>query len=225
MRPFVLTPRLRKIADLVPPDSVIWDVGTDHGKLPAWLLFNDRIKQAFATDISDAPLKSANRTAASYRVGDRMRIFCCDGLADEALLQAEVIIIAGMGGQTIVDILRKTEPGSTSGKLLLLQPMSSDENLREFLYSNNYTILNEYLVKERNWSYLIIEAIGDGIPEDYYFLDTRIGKHLIHDDNFNIYITKELKRLRAEISGCTGKEREQIDAAIFKLTRLKEEFK
>ena len=80
-RTLTLQPRLRAIADLVPPGSRLADVGTDHGYIPAALLLEGRIAEAIASDIGREPLEHAARTARQWGVADRMELRLCDGLA------------------------------------------------------------------------------------------------------------------------------------------------
>ena len=140
-------PRLQAIAGLVPRGSrCLADIGTDHGYIPAALLRIKKIDQAIAVDISEGPLARARRTAERYGLEERVDFRLGDGLSVLAPGDADVIVIAGMGGDTIVDIL-SAAPWSLYGPLLLLQPMSRAELLRKWLWKRGARLCSEQLVQ------------------------------------------------------------------------------
>jgi tRNA (adenine22-N1)-methyltransferase len=97
------------------------------GRLPVWLLQNGRIASALAADIRPGPLESARRTAAEAGVYG-IRFLLCDGLEGVGPDEADTVVIAGMGGDNITEILRRA-PWVGEGVLLLLQPMTKAEEL------------------------------------------------------------------------------------------------
>jgi len=158
-----LTPRLQAIADQVPSGSVFADIGTDHAYLPVWLLLNGRIDSAIAADLREGPLARARATAAQYGVTDRVSFRLCDGLTGICAGEADVIAIAGMGGETIASILAAA-PWTRCCKLFL-QPMTSFPDLRLWLQQNNYVIEEERIVREGNRLYSIWNVIGGAMQE------------------------------------------------------------
>ena len=158
-RTLTLQPRLWAIADLVPPGSRLADVGTDHGYIPAALLLEGRIGEAIASDIGREPLEHAARTARQWGVADRMELRLCDGLSAIAPGEADTVVIAGMGGDNIVDIL-SAAPWTREGTLLLLQPMSRPETLRRWLPENGYAVTAEELVLDKGTIYPILSVRG-----------------------------------------------------------------
>jgi len=153
-----LTPRLQAIADQVPQGSILADIGTDHAYLPVKLLLDGQIRSAIAADLREGPLANARETAAQHGVTDRISFRLCDGLTGINPGEADVIAIAGMGGETIVSIL-SAAPWTRNCKLLL-QPMTSFPELRSWLQSNGYTIEKETIAREGNRLYSIWAAIG-----------------------------------------------------------------
>ena len=137
-----LQPRLRRLAELVPAGCRLTDVGTDHGYLPVSLLQQGRIASAIASDIGAEPLEHARRTAMQYGV-DGMDFRLCAGLSGVAPEETDVIVIAGMGGETILAILQAA-PWTKDGRhCLLLQPMTKTADLRRWLVDNGYTFTGE----------------------------------------------------------------------------------
>lgn len=152
-----LSPRLKLIASLVPYGSVPVDVGTDHGYIPAWLLKHGVVSRCLATDINKGPLASAERTLADAGVRDRCELILCDGLAGCTEGCADVVIIAGMGGDNISGILERA-PWTRDCELIILQPMSKAEKLRSWLCVNGYGIFDERLVMDSGKIYPVICA-------------------------------------------------------------------
>lgn len=160
-----LQPRLRRIAEAVPDGARLIDVGTDHAYLPVWLLLEGRIPHAIASDIRRGPLERARRTAEAHGVAARMDFRLCAGLERIAPGEADAVVIAGMGGETIVSILSAAPWLRESGVVLLLQPMTKAEALRRYLTENGFRIVSERLVEDRGTIYAVLRAeAGQSAP-------------------------------------------------------------
>lgn len=112
MRPVELSPRLLAIAHQVPLGARFADIGTDHARLPVWLLEHGRIPSAIAADLKEGPLSRARQTAARHNLTERISFRLGDGLTPLGPEEADAVAIAGMGGETIASIL-----GSSVGHL------------------------------------------------------------------------------------------------------------
>ena len=155
-----LTPRLRTAAELVPAGARLADVGTDHAYLPAALLLEGKIPSAIAADLRRGPLLRAKETAARYGCGDRMSFRLCDGLQGVRPEEADAVAIAGMGGETIAQILAAAPWTRERRTPLVLQPMSSLPDLRKWLQENGYQILEERLAREEDALYVVLSVRG-----------------------------------------------------------------
>lgn len=158
-----LTQRLRAIAEQIPQNARLADVGTDHGYLPVWLLLNGRIESAVAADLREGPLERGKETARQYGLSDKISFRLCNGLAGIVEHEVDTIVVAGMGGETIAAIL-EAAPWTREGKLLLLQPMTGTFQLRSWLQSHGYAILNEVLAQEGKRLYSIWIVKGGAAP-------------------------------------------------------------
>jgi len=150
-----LTPRLQIVADLVPSGTKFADIGTDHAYLPTWLILHGVIEHAIAADLRPGPLERARETAEKYSVSGKMDFRLCDGLTGLREEEANAIAIAGMGGGTIAHILENASWTKNEGITLILQPMSSQEDLRRWLASNGYRIEKERIAREDKTLYTI----------------------------------------------------------------------
>lgn len=176
MKKIHLTPRLQMAADMVVQNERngwLVDVGTDHAYLPAWLLQNRRTQFAYviATDLREGPLDRARQTAREAGCHQDIDFRLCDGLAAVDAREADLIVIAGMGGETIVHILKNAPWSDWRGddpmedKVLVLQPMSSFPDLRGWLQANGFSIEEERLAREGDTLYtaLLVRA-GEMAP-------------------------------------------------------------
>lgn len=195
----VLQPRLRAIADLVPAGSRLADIGTDHGYIPIDLLLSGHIPSAIATDIGQMPLNHARHTAQCCGLSEGIDFRLGDGLAPLAPDEADVIVIAGMGGDNIADILTAS-PWAREGPLLLLQPMSKAEVLRAFLPEHGYCVEAERLVADKGKLYPILTVRG-GTMSPATAADAWGGFLLQKDPLWGLYLEDRLLRLRRAVSG------------------------
>ena len=143
-----LSPRLRTVADLVPQGARLADVGTDHAYLPAALLMEGRISSAIASDLREGPLAHARATAEEYGVTGSIDFRLCNGLDGIHPREADAVAIAGMGGETILEILRYAPWTRQLNVPLILQPMSTMPELRRWLFEHDYRIITEKLSQE-----------------------------------------------------------------------------
>ena len=150
--------RLEAIAALVRNGKGLVDVGTDHGYLPAALAISGYGGRLYASDINEAPLMAAKRTAEANGVSNRISFLLCDGLSLCPPEEIDTIVIAGMGGDLIVKILDEAEWCLDARYQLILQPMTKAEVLRYWLVYNGFGIDGETLAEDGGHLYQIISA-------------------------------------------------------------------
>ena len=155
-----LSPRLRMVADLVPQGARLADIGTDHAYLPAALLMEGKIPSAIAADLREGPLAHARATAGEYGVTEQIDFRLCNGLDGIHPGEADTVVIAGMGGETILEILRYAPWTRQLNVPLILQPMSTMPELRRWLFEHDYHIITEKLAQEGDNLYtaLLVQA-------------------------------------------------------------------
>ena len=93
------------VAEQVPAGARVADVGTDHAMVPVWLVQSGRADSVLATDIRSGPLKSAAALVERTGTGGHIRLMQTDGLTGIGPADADTVIIAGMGGETMLAIL------------------------------------------------------------------------------------------------------------------------
>ena len=200
MKPLDLTPRLAAVAAQVPPGARLADVGTDHAYLPVWLLLAGRIVGAVATDVNQGPLQRGQETAQRYGVAHRMDFRRCDGLAALSPGEVDTVVIAGMGGDLMVHIL-SAAPWTRDVKLIL-QPMSTQEVLRQWLTEHGYAILWEGIAREGEKFYPLFTATGGQSPR-YSPGELWAGRQQQGEDNPHrlAYLTEQIRRRQWALEG------------------------
>jgi tRNA (adenine22-N1)-methyltransferase len=151
-----LDKRLATVASFVRAGSRLADIGTDHAYLPTALVHAGHCPSAIASDIGEGPAAAARRTVSAAGLDDRIDVRVGDGLCTVAPDEADDIVIAGMGGENIADILAAAPWVRQKHIRLILQPMSRPEKLRQALLQDGFAIEEETVVADGKHLYLIM---------------------------------------------------------------------
>ena len=160
-----LSPRLKTIADLIPADHRVADVGTDHAYIPVYLREQGHKEHIIASDINQGPLDNAISTIASNQLSGAIETRLGGGLVPYSIGEIDTAIIAGMGGILISQILEASMDVAMELDMLILQPMQAQDELREWLLSHSFSIVDEKLVKEGRKYYEIIVVKKGQMPK------------------------------------------------------------
>ncbi|MGT2771385.1 tRNA (adenine(22)-N(1))-methyltransferase [Streptococcus marimammalium] len=154
-----LSLRLKEVASLVPLGSKLLDVGSDHAYLPIYLLKQKKISGAIAGEVAVGPYQSALSNVKAHQLEKLITVRLADGLkALDDFDCVSDITICGMGGRLISTILENDKEKLSSISHLILQPNNREEELRNWLTINQFTIINEKIIEENNKIYEIIVA-------------------------------------------------------------------
>jgi len=170
----VLDKRLQAVADLVREGSVVADIGTDHGYLVCHLVASRKCPRAFACDIAQGPLNRARQTILREGLDARILTMRCNGLQGIPADAVDDIVIAGMGGDMIAQIILAWEGSRIAEKRFVLQPMSKPEHLRRVLYREGFMLSKEIAVLCGRHVYIVMVAqhIGAGVEISRLFAHT-----------------------------------------------------
>lgn len=171
-----LTPRLRMIADLVPTCDTVCDIGTDHGYVAIYLAKKGIAQKVIAADIKEGPLMQAEKNIALYDASGKVQTRLSNGFEYIGQNEADCAIIAGMGGETIAEILQN-EKGS---KYYVLQMQTAHRDLREYLSENGFVIEKEAIAQEGRKMYTAL-LCTKGTPYTLTETEKEIGPLLIKD--------------------------------------------
>lgn len=207
-----LPPRLAAIAEWIPSNARLADVGTDHALLPLWLLKKGRISSAVATDIHALPLKRAQANAHAAEEG-RIRFVLCDGLSGVAPGETDTVVIAGLGGENIADILRRSLWACHEGMTLLLQPMTRTEILCRAFFELGLQLRRERLVEDAGRIYPVFELCSGSMEPwregEYY---TGPFSMLKGSPFLPRFLSEQQRRLHSAVEGLriSGRDHERL---------------
>ncbi len=168
------------------------DIGTDHALLPIAAIEEGYVFSALAIDNKIGPFGSAYNNVKQSKVSDKITVILGDGL-EKIDNNVDVVVISGMGGSLIANILQKNNLKNV--KRFILQPNNDANVIRTMLKSIDFFIIDELIVNEGNKLYDLL-VIEPG-KEKYTSLQIEFGPiNLINKSHFFVQrIEKEMERL------------------------------
>ena len=152
-----LSNRLKIIHDMV-PKSVVADIGSDHGKLMIALVESGIVNKGFAVENKEGPFERLRSNLIKYHVNDKIMPLFSDGIKD-ITRDVETIVIAGMGGQTIVSILKAHPEKLVRVQTIIIDAHTAVPFARKEICQMGYAIADEKIVKEDGIFYEIIKFV------------------------------------------------------------------
>ena len=179
-----LSNRMKCIADMVTPGKRVADIGCDHAFISIYLAKEGISLGGLAMDIAAGPLENAKKNIEMYGVADKVKTRISNGMDALEKNESDAAIISGMGGPLIIDILSRGISKLSEGYELILSPQSEIEEVRHFLRTSDFQIVDEEMMIEDGKYYNIIKAIYLENATDDQEVDTnkvydRYGKLLI----------------------------------------------
>lgn len=153
-----LTPRLEAIAHLVLPGQPMADIGSDHAYLPLYLVKGEIVPYAIAVEVRQGPWAKAERLIRLHDLAGKIEVRLGDGLQPLQPGEIATAVLAGMGAQTIIEVLSVAELVLQSLQRLVIQPMVEVALVREWLYSHDWHLIDEELVQEGERYYVVLVA-------------------------------------------------------------------
>ena len=225
MEKIKLSSRLLRCAEMVSKNSKIADIGTDHAYIPIYLTQNNTITHAIASDVKSGPLQNAIKNIEKYDLQNNIEARISDGTNEINENEADEIIIAGMGGNVISNILEKCSWENKNDKVFIINPMKYEERLREFLYENGYKITKETAVICSGKVYSVMKVIYTDKKEKINPVEKYIGKMW---ENITpaekSYIKKQIKNLNNHLKGaksrCKTEKEKYFEGVISSLKKF-----
>ena len=199
--------RLEEIIKLVEENSIVADIGTDHGIVPYELIKSNKAKKVIASDISEKSLDKLREKLDYLDEPERIVLNVSDGLDNLTEYQVDTIIISGMGGNLIVDILNKNLDIAKSANCLILGANNSLAFLRRFLHENSFEIIEEVDLFEN-------EKFGKQLFVNEY--EYEFGKYLIDNKSEYLkkYINQQIENKNNILSNLSDKNSDSVKSAI-----------
>lgn len=186
-----LSKRLLNAAGYVRKGSSVADIGTDHAYLPVYLILNNLADKALACDLRKGPLFNAKKTINEFGLGNKIELRLSDGLDNISPNEVNDIIICGMGGTLISQILTRAEWLKCEDYRLILQPQSHSYEVRYYLINNGFEILNESVIKEEGFIYNEMLAQYTGKIKEYDEKYIWFGSIIDNEDDVSKSISRK----------------------------------
>ncbi|MBE5928543.1 MAG: SAM-dependent methyltransferase [Lachnospiraceae bacterium] len=213
-----LSKRLSSVVSYVSSGNKVADIGCDHAFTSIHLIRSGIASSVLASDVNDGPLVIAEKNIRMSGLDSQIEVRKSNGLSEITTSDnIDTILISGMGGYLIIDILNSNIGVRDKAKELILQPQSDIHNVRHYLHNNGFSISDEMMVYEDGKYYNIIKAVPGNQSYDNEF-EYLYGKALIdnRDEVFKDYIKNIYKTNAAIISRLEGNEKQTDRLCEFK---------
>lgn len=214
----LLSKRLMCIANQI-NGKILADIGTDHGYLPIYLIKNNIIEGAIASDVSQGSCNKAENNICQFNLKDKIQVRCGDGLKTISVEDnVDCITMSGMGGMLTIHIMESNKAVVQKANQIILQPQKDIYKVRKYIHSIGHKIINEECLYEDNKFYNIINTVK-GTDDKYTKIQYYLGRFNLErkPEAFVQYLIAEIKKLQVIIENM-----EKNNADINKIMELKE---
>lgn len=205
----MITPRLQSIIDLIDAKTVA-DIGTDHAYIPIRLARDNKITKAVACDKNKGPIDIARQNVEKYGFSDIIELRQGDGLSPLEKDETEAIIIAGMGGKLISDII-EADIEKIGSSTLILQPMNAQYELRKKLIELGFKIEKEELSSEGFKVYNLMSVVKGEDKKQRSEIDFHIPKELLSHPLCKMLIEKKRREFTKIMNGQKSSSKDSTD--------------
>jgi len=187
--------RIKVIASFIKNGSKVFDIGCDHALLAIYLLRCKNVSKMIASDISSNALEQGKKKVNQYQLQDQIILRQGDGLKAIEKDIIDTVVISGLGGNTIINILNSDKHLLEGINNIILQPNNNVYNVRKNLYILGYMIEDEKIIKDNKIIYVVISFKKEKIK--YSYNDLYFGPILFKEKDplFIEMYTNELNKL------------------------------
>lgn len=219
-----LSKRLSTAASYVRSGAFVADIGTDHAYLPIYLTMKGQVVGALASDVNVGPIDKAKEHIDKFGLSNKIFTQIANGLENIEKYAPTDIVICGMGGELIAEILDTSDYVKNSKIRLILQPMTCVYELRNYL-KNGFSTIAENIVCEDGKIYQIICAEYDGQVHSYTRAELELGRKNIESKTveFGKLLDATITKKKKIFSGLSlgGYETTEIEEEINELEKIK----
>lgn len=214
-----LSKRLFAVASLVTPGNIVADIGTDHAYIPIYLIEKNICVSAIAMDVNAGPIERANEHIEEAGYQDRIDTRLSNGLEKLKKGEADSVIIAGMGGGLVMQILSAYPEVTCSLKECVLQPQSEIAKVRAFLLNRGFEIVEEDMVLDEGKYYPMMKVIPPNhmdkeVEVPWTEVELRYGKLLLENKHpvLRAFLEREQKIHQDILDSLAEKTGEKIES-------------
>ncbi|WP_332381719.1 tRNA (adenine(22)-N(1))-methyltransferase TrmK [Lactococcus cremoris] len=226
MNEIKLSKRLKAVADYVDKGAKLANIGSDHAYLPTYLVQKNEVEFAVAGEVVKGPFEIAKNHVAQANLKENIQVRLANGLAAiENVDKIDTIVIAGMGGILISEILEAGKGKLSSVKRLILQANNHEDTLRQWLTEHQFVIKAEQILLEAGKFYEII--VAEPTTNENPVLsanDLLFGPFLSKEKSviFQQKWQKELNTLNKIIDRLPDEQTEKREEVLTEIAKIKE---
>lgn len=192
-----LNKRLSTISAFINDNENIIDIGCDHGLLGIYLYQNRINVKIISSDINKNPLLICKNNLIKYKIENKIELRLGNGLKclDN---DTNAVVISGMGGINIANILKDIKKYSNVKKLII-SPNNDFVLTRKSISKLGFYLENEKIIFENNKYYLISVYTKIKTKYNYFFGRLDVTENIVKEYYKDIYnknklILKQLPR-------------------------------
>lgn len=188
--------RIQEILEWVNGECIA-DIGCDHAYVVCNAILNHQSKKGYACDVAQGPLDNAKKTIEENHLSDFVSCRLLDGIQG---LESDVdqIIICGMGGKLIIDILSKGN--LYRGLRLLLSFHKDDFALRKYLHDHHIHIVREKMIYDYGHYYPILDCVCEDKEQEVSTSQLYFGVNILIDETYVAYLDFEENKYKNILS-------------------------
>ncbi|WP_221565622.1 tRNA (adenine(22)-N(1))-methyltransferase TrmK [Alkalihalobacillus sp. TS-13] len=175
--------RLEKVTTYIPKGSTLADIGSDHAFLPCFAVQKGIISKAIAGEVNEGPFRSAYNQVKALGLEDKIEVRLGDGLEVIDPYEVSAVVIAGMGGQLISNILERGKERLQGIERLILQPNMGARFIRDWFEKNNWKLIGESILEEDEKIYEILVAKPTNVQNTFNDTERLLGPFLMNECN------------------------------------------
>jgi len=212
----MLNKRLEAVASFIDEGSSCLDVGCDHGLLDVFLFKNRKNIKLVASDINKKPLEKAKDNIERYNaLNIELRLGKGLDVIDDTI---DTVIISGMGGLTICDILKKEKLKNVNK--LVLSPNKDFYEVRKRVIELGYSFDKEQIVEEKNKYYLILSCKKE--KKIYNEDELKYGTStMTKDETYNNYLNYLITKYNNRLNKIPDKYQKEINELKKEVMKIK----
>lgn len=195
-----LSRRLEVVASYIKDNSKIIDIGCDHGLLSIYLAKRHNNIKIIASDVNEKALSNAINNIKKENLENKIETRLGSGLDVVTPDEIDTIVIAGMGANTIVGILKYSTDKLVNVNNIVVQSNTDLYFLRKNITRLGYYIEDESIIEESNVIYTVIKFSRG--KKRYNYKELYLGPILMNknDDLFKKKCDKEIKTITMILS-------------------------
>ena len=200
--------RLRLAAQMVPPGARAADVGCDHARLPIALVRSGRCPLVIASDLRQGPLRSARDNVIRAGLEGKIQLRQCDGLDGIAPGEVDCVVMAGMGGILMTQIIERAFWLKDPAVCLVLQPMSDAHLVRRALWEGGFALEQERAATANRRVYTVMRFRYTGRITEATQAECYAGLLPLGGRQERLRLEREVRALNVQIDGVSRAGRE-----------------